>query len=113
MFLMNEDRNKLLKFPNKRNTLIGIFMHGTASHHKTVNKYSIINDYILNYFPDTIIYGKWDLSIVDEDHHKNIKEIPMTNLHETLYDTKYTISIGGSNGYPTSTKSFPPGMTVK
>ena len=104
MFLMNEDRNKLLKFPNKRNTLIGIFMHGTASHHKTVNKYSIINDYILNYFPDTIIYGKWDLSIVDEDHHKNIKEIPMTNLHETLYDTKYTISIGGSNGYPTSSK---------
>jgi len=104
MFLMNEDKSKLLKSPNKRNTLVSIIMHGTASHHKTVNKYSIIKDYILDIFPETMVYGRWDLSIVDEKYHKNIKEIPMTDLHDELYDTKYTLSIGGSNGYPTSSK---------
>ena len=103
-FLMSEDKNRLLRKPNKRNTLISIFMHGTASHHKTVNKGKIMEDYILNSFPDTKIYGKWDLSTLDEKYHGNIEEIPMIDLHDVLYDTKYSLLTGGSNNYPTSSK---------
>ena len=101
---MSEDKNRLLRKPNKRNTLISIFMHGTASHHKTVNKGKIMEDYILNSFPDTKIYGKWDLSTLDEKYHGNIEEIPMIDLHNVLYDTKYSLLTGGSNNYPTSSK---------
>ena len=103
-FLMSEDKSKLLHKPNTRNTLISIFMHGTASHHKTVNKGKIIEDYILDNFPETKIYGKWDLSTVSEKYHDNIKEIPMIDLHDVLYDTKYSLLTGGSNDYPTSSK---------
>ena len=103
-FLMSEDKNRLLRKPNKRNTLISIFMHGTTSHHKTVNKGKIMEDYILNSFPDTKIYGKWDLSTLDEKYHGNIEEIPMIDLHNVLYDTKYSLLTGGSNNYPTSSK---------
>ena len=103
-FLMSEDKDKLLHEPNKRNTLISIFMHGTASHHKTVNKGKIMEDYILNNFPETQIYGKWDLSTINKKYHGNIKEIPMIDLHDVLYDTKYSLLTGGSNDYPTSSK---------
>ena len=103
-FLMSEDKDKLLDEPNKRNTLISIFMHGTASHHKTVNKGKIMEDYILNNFPETQIYGKWDLSTINKKYHGNIKEIPMIDLHDVLYDTKYSLLTGGSNDYPTSSK---------
>jgi len=103
-FLMGEEKSKLLDKPNKRNTLLSVFMHGTASHHKTVNKGKIMEDYILNNFPETKIYGKWDLEIINEKYHGNIKEIPMIDLHDTLYDTKYSLLTGGSNNYPTSSK---------
>ena len=103
-FLMSEEKSKLLDKPNKRNTLLSVFMHGTASHHKTVNKGKIMEDYILNNFPETKIYGKWDLETINKKYHGNIKEIPMIDLHDTLYDTKYSLLTGGSNNYPTSSK---------
>jgi len=102
--LMNEDRKKLLKRPNSRNTLISIIMHGTASHHKSTDKYGIVKDYILSNFPETMIYGKWEMERVEEQYHDRFIETPMIDLHPQLYDTKYTLSIGGSNGYPTSSK---------
>ena len=43
--LMNEDYMKLLPSPTERNTLVSIIMHGTASHHKSTDKYGIIKDY--------------------------------------------------------------------
>ena len=58
----------------------------------------------LNNFPETKIYGKWDLETINEKYHGNIKEIPMIDLHDTLYDTKYSLLTGGSNNYPTSSK---------
>ena len=63
-----------------------------------------MEDYILNNFPETQIYGKWDLSTINKKYHGNIKEIPMIDLHDVLYDTKYSLLTGGSNDYPTSSK---------
>lgn len=102
--LMNEDYMKLLPSPTKRNTLVSIIMHGTASHHKSTDKYGIIKDYILDNFPETMIYGKWEEERIEEQYKDRFVEIPMIDLHPQLYDTKYTLSIGGSNGYPTSSK---------
>ena len=45
-----------------------------------------------------MIYGKWEQEL------PNVKDTPMTDLHDVLYDTKYTLTIGGSNDYPTAIK---------
>ena len=99
MFLMSEDKSKLLKEPNSRKSLLNLFMHCTASHNKHYPEtFSIIDSYVLKQFPDTMIYGKWEKEL------PNVKDTPMTDLHDTLYDTKYTLTIGGSNDYPTASK---------
>tara|TARA_E500000318_G_C3567478_1_gene216315 strand:+ start:2905 stop:4197 length:1293 start_codon:yes stop_codon:yes gene_type:complete len=99
MFLMSEDKSKLLKNPNDRKSKLNLFMHCTASHNKYYPEtFSIIKDYVLDQFPDTMIYGKWEKEL------PNVKEIPMIDLHDVLYDTKYTLTIGGSNNYPTASK---------
>ena len=99
MFLMSEDKSKLLKETNSRKSLLNLFMHCTASHSKHYPEtFSIIEKYVLQQFPDTMIYGKWEKKL------PNIKEIPMTDLLDVLYDTKYTLTIGGSNNYPTASK---------
>ena len=99
MFLMSEDKSKLLKEPNNRKSLLNLFMHCTASHNKHYPEtFSIIDSYVLKQFPDTMIYGKWEKEL------PNVKDTPMTDLHDILYDTKYTLTIGGSNDYPTASK---------
>jgi hypothetical protein len=45
-----------------------------------------------------MIYGKWEKEL------PNVKDIPMIDLHDVLYNTKYTLTIGGSNDYPTASK---------
>ena len=99
MFLMSEDKNKLLKKPNDRKLILNLFMHRTASLIKHYPEgFSIIDNYVLKQFPDSMIYGKWKNKL------SNVKEIPMTDLLDVLYDTKYTLTIGGSNNYPTASK---------
>tara|TARA_Y100001935_G_scaffold252560_1_gene256751 strand:+ start:1568 stop:2827 length:1260 start_codon:yes stop_codon:yes gene_type:complete len=99
MFLMSEDKSKLLKKPNDRKSKLNLFMHCTASHNKYYPEtFSIIKDYVLDQFPDTMIYGKWEKEL------PNVKEVPMIDLLDVLYDTKYTLTIGGSNNYPTASK---------
>ena len=104
MFLMNEDKNDLLKEPGERKTKINVAMHCTASQDGSVNKWNLVKNFILDPFPETFIYGKWDEKIIAGQHQNQFKEIPMTDLHDVMYDTKYTLAIGGSKTWGTQSK---------
>ena len=104
MFLMNENKDILLKEPGERNTKINITMHCTASQDSSVDKWNLIKNFVLDPFPDTYIYGKWDDKIIEGEHQKQFNEIPMTHLHDVMYDTKYTLVIGGSKTWGTQSK---------
>ena len=104
MFLMNEDKNDLLKEPGNRKTKINVAMHCTASQDGSVNKWNLVKNFILNPFPETFIYGKWDEKIIAGEHQNQFKETPMTDLHDVMYDTKYTLAIGGSKTWGTQSK---------
>ena len=104
MFLMNEDKSDLLNEPGERKTKINITMHCTASQDSSVDKWNIVKDFVLDPFPDTYIYGKWDDKIIEGEHQDQFKEIPMTHLHDVMYDTKYTLVIGGSKTWGTQSK---------
>ena len=104
MFLMNEDKNDLLKEPGERNTKINVAMHCTASQDGSVDKWNLVKNFILDPFPETFIYGKWDEKIIEGQHQNQFKEIPMTDLHDVMYDTKYTLAIGGSKTWGTQSK---------
>jgi len=104
MFLMNEDKNDLLNEPGERNTKINVAMHCTASQDGSVDKWDLVKDFILDPFPETFIYGKWDEKIIEGKHQDQFKEIPMTDLHSVMYDTKYTLVIGGSKTWGTQSK---------
>ena len=104
MFLMNEDKDDLLKEPGNRKTKINVAMHCTASQDGSVNKWNLVKNFILDPFPETFIYGKWDEKIIAGKHQNQFKEIPMTDLHDVMYDTKYTLAIGGSRTWGTQSK---------
>ena len=104
MFLMNEDKSDLLNEPGERKTKINITMHCTASQDSSVDKWNIVKNFVLDPFPDTYIYGKWDDKIIEGEHQNQFKEIPMTHLHDVMYDTKYTLVIGGSKTWGTQSK---------
>ena len=104
MFLMNEDKNDLLKEPGERKTRINVAMHCTASQDGSVDKWNLVKNFILDPFPETLIYGKWDEKIIAGKHQNQFKEIPMTDLHDVMYDTKYTLAIGGSKTWGTQSK---------
>ena len=104
MFLMNEDKDDLLKEPGNRKTKINVAMHCTASQDGSVNKWNLIKNFILDPFPETFIYGKWDEKIIAGEHQNQFKETPMTDLHDVMYDTKYTLAIGGSKTWGTQSK---------
>mgnify|MGYP001265130079 FL=1 len=104
MFLMNEDKNDLLKEPGDRKTRINVAMHCTASQDGSVDKWNLVKNFILDPFPETFIYGKWDEKIIAGKHQNQFKEIPMTDLHDVMYDTKYTLAIGGSKTWGTQSK---------
>ena len=104
MFLMNEDKNDLLKEPGERKTRINVAMHCTASQDGSVDKWNLVKNFILDPFPETFIYGKWDEKIIAGKHQNQFKEIPMTDLHDVMYDTKYTLAIGGSKTWGTQSK---------
>ena len=104
MFLMNEDKDDLLKEPGNRKTKINVAMHCTASQDGSVNKWNLIKNFILDPFPETFIYGKWDEKIIAGEHQNQFKETPMTDLHDVMYDTKYTLAIGGSRTWGTQSK---------
>ena len=104
MFLMNEDKNDLLKEPGERKTRINVAMHCTASQDGSVDKWNLVKNFILDPFPETFIYGKWDEKIIAGQHQNQFKEIPMTDLHDVMYDTKYTLAIGGSKTWGTQSK---------
>ena len=97
MFLMNENRDCLLSEPGERKTLANEACHYTATQDGTIDKWKIIKSHFLEQFPDIMIYGKWDAPKVTKGKYKDqFKEIPMKNLHNVMYDTKYTLLIGGS-----------------
>ena len=104
MFLMNEDKDILLKEPGDRKTRINVAMHCTASADSDENKWKLVKDFILDPFPETFIYGKWDAKIIKGEHQNQFKEIPMTHLHKVMYDTKYTLMIAGSKGWGSQSK---------
>ena len=104
MFLMNEDKNDLLKEPGDRKTKINVAMHCTATQDGSVDKWNLVKNFILDPFPETFIYGKWDEKIIAGEHQNQFKEIPMTHLHDVMYDTKYTLVIGGSKTWGTQSK---------
>ena len=104
MFLMNEDKNDLLKEPGERKTKINVAMHCTASQDGSVDKWNLVKNFILDPFPETFIYGKWDEKIIAGQHQNQFKEIPMTHLHKVMYDTKYTLMIAGSKGWGSQSK---------
>ena len=104
MFLMNEAKNDLLKEPGDRKTRINVAMHCTASQDGSVDKWNLVKNFILDPFPETFIYGKWDEKIIAGKHQNQFKEIPMTDLHDVMYDTKYTLAIGGSKTWGTQSK---------
>jgi hypothetical protein len=104
MFLMNEDKNDLLKEPGERKTKINVAMHCTASQDGSVDKWNLVKNFILDPFPETFIYGKWDEKIIAGKHQNQFKEIPMTDLHDVMYDAKYTLAIGGSKTWGTQSK---------
>ena len=104
MFLMNEDKNDLLKEPGDRKTRINVAMHCTASQDGSVDKWKLVKNFILDPFPETFIYGKWDEKIIAGQHQNQFKEIPMTDLHDVMYDTQYTLAIGGSKTWGTQSK---------
>ena len=104
MFLMNEDKDDLLKEPGNRKTKINVAMHCTASQDGSVNKWNLVKNFILDPFPETFIYGKWDEKIIAGKHQNQFKETPMTDLHDVMYDTKYTLAIGGSRTWGTQSK---------
>ena len=104
MFLMNEDKDDLLKEPGHRKTKINVAMHCTASQDGSVNKWNLVKNFILDPFPETFIYGKWDEKIIAGEHQNQFKETPMTDLHDVMYDTKYTLAIGGSRTWGTQSK---------
>ena len=104
MFLMNENKNDLLKEPGERNTKINVAMHCTASQDGSVDKWNLVKNFILDPFPETFIYGKWDEKIIEGQHQNQFKEIPMTDLHDVMYDTKYTLAISGSKTWGTQSK---------
>ena len=104
MFLMNEDKNDLLKEPGDRKTRINVAMHCTASQDGSVDKWNLVKNFILDPFPETFIYGKWDEKIIAGKHQNQFKEIPMTDLHDVMYDTQYTLAIGGSKTWGTQSK---------
>ena len=104
MFLMNEDKNDLLKESGDRKTRINVAMHCTASQDGSVDKWNLVKNFILDPFPETFIYGKWDEKIIAGQHQNQFKEIPMTDLHDVMYDTKYTLAIGGSKTWGTQSK---------
>ena len=104
MFLMNEDKNDLLEEPGERKTKINVAMHCTASQDGSVNKWNLVKNFILDPFPETFIYGKWDEKIIAGEHQNQFKETPMTDLHDVMYDTKYTLAIGGSKTWGTQSK---------
>ena len=104
MFLMNEDKNKLCTEPGNRTIPLNVAMHCTPSQDKTVDKYKIVREYIFDQFPDALIYGDWEMSKIDKKYHSRIQKTPMSELHEIMYNTKYTLMISGSRGWPTASK---------
>lgn len=96
-FLVSEDFNKIGDYKKyNKDILIDIYTNGNGS--TGVKKFKIINDY-MSTFKDMKVYGKWNDNIVSSP---NYLDVPMIDIVDKLYRTKYTLMFHFEEGYPSS-----------
>lgn len=99
-FLMNEENVKL-KEPGDRKNTLSVYSNGSQSSGGKP-KFPAIKEYVLDLVPDSIMYGKWSKNTPEIGPYLDrIKPIPMIDLIDQMYDTKYAFMIPIQDSWPT------------
>lgn len=104
LFMMSEPQDKLLKSPGIRNNLISVYSNGLIDT-GGMKKYPHIKEYILDNFYNegAKIYGKWpEDQLVDENYRDAFDPVPMSELTNQMYNTKYSLMVPIKEGWPSS-----------
>jgi len=83
----------------KRDILLDVYTNGRES--SGTKKLKIIKEYLTS-FSDMVIYGKWSEKLIEESPEFTFKNVPMIDLVEEMYRTKYTLMFHFKEGYPSS-----------
>lgn len=90
LILCGEDYNFIKRDIQDKKNLISLYVNGVTG--SVANKkLKIMNEFIYSNFPETITYGQWDENIIPQQYKNNFIKIPMIDLVEQMYDTKYTL----------------------
>ena len=106
MFLMAEPNNKL-KEPGVRTNLISVYSNGTGM--GGPEKFPPIREYVLDLFPDSIMYGYWPTETETpeiQNYRGRIVPTAMSDLTDQMYNTKYAFMMPIKTGGWTSAKFY-------
>lgn len=77
-----------------------------CSSDNTTFRYDYINNWVLKYRKDQVIYGRWfkkngdfNTCVRQGARKENFKQLPMCDMEDLLFNTKYTLVIPLSNKY--------------
>ena len=88
--LCGEDPNLIKRDLLNKNNLISLYVNGVRGG-IAKKKLKIINKFIFSNFKDAIIYGEWDEEELPIEFKDNFVNIPMIDLTEQMYETKYSL----------------------
>ena len=103
LFLVLEDKEKLLNYKkyNKEFDIDVYTNKGSAALAK--KKLEIFNEYIFKYFDDAKIFGYWDEESAGR-FLPRVENVPMIEMNDRLYKTKYTLMVSYNNKSGPSSK---------
>jgi len=103
LFLVLEDPSKLYDYKkHTKQHMIDVYTNkGTPQLAK--KKLEIFSEYIFKYFDDSKIFGYWDEEAAGP-YINRVENIPMIEMNDRLYKTKYTLMVSYNNKSGPSSK---------
>jgi hypothetical protein len=101
LFMASEPDMKLEE-PGDRGNLMSIYSNGLTDT-GGMHKFPHVKEYVLDNFKSPIIYGDWpdEMNPGIEPYRDRFKKIPMMELQNQMYNTKYAFLIPIQVGWPT------------
>lgn len=102
MFMASEPAENRLSTHGNRANLLSVYSNGLRNQ-GGAQKFPAIKEYVLDQFPTATVYGEWPEETPGiKAYQARFKPVPMLELVDQMYDTKYAFMIPIQTGWPTS-----------